>query len=54
MLALAGRGGTIDAIAQAAHLAGGTTRNYISSAIAKTGASNRFEAYTVALERGWI
>lgn len=54
VLALAGRGGTIDAIAQAAHLAGGTTRNYISSAIAKTGAANRFEAYTVALERGWI
>ncbi len=54
VLVLAGRGDTIDAIAQAAHLAPGTTRNYISSAIAKTGASNRFEAYTVALERGWI
>jgi len=54
VLTLAGRGDTIDAIAQAAHLAPGTTRNYISSAIAKTGASNRFEAYTVALERGWI
>ena len=54
VLALAGRGGTIDAIAQAAHLAPGTTRNYISSAMAKTGAANRFEAYTVALERGWI
>ena len=54
VLTLAGRGGTIDAIAQAAHLAPGTTRNYISSAMAKTGAANRFEAYTVALERGWI
>lgn len=54
VLALAGRGGTIDTIAQAAHLAPGTTRNYISSAMAKTGAANRFEAYTVALERGWI
>ena len=54
VLALAGRGGTIDAIAQAAHLAPGTTRNYISSAMTKTGAANRFEAYTIAAERGWI
>ena len=54
VLALAGRGGTVDAIAQAAHLAPGTTRNYISSAMTKTGAANRFEAYTIAAERGWI
>ncbi|AQQ14135.1 Response regulator protein VraR [Corynebacterium glaucum] len=54
VLLLAGRGGSIDAIAEAAHLAPGTTRNYVSSAIAKTGAANRFEAYTIALERGWL
>lgn len=54
VLALAGRGGTVDAIAQAANLAPGTTRNYISSAMTKTGAANRFEAYTIAAERGWI
>ena len=54
VLLLAGRGGSIDAIAEATHLALGTTRNYISSAMAKTGAANRFEAYTIALERDWI
>lgn len=54
VLLLAGRGGSIDAIAEAAHLAPGTTRNYVSSAMAKTGAANRFEAYTIALERGWL
>ncbi|WP_267208649.1 response regulator transcription factor [Corynebacterium sp. Marseille-P8863] len=54
VLELVGKGGSIEAIAQAAHLAAGTTRNYISSAIAKTGAENRFEAYTIARERGWV
>ena len=54
VLELAGQGGSIEAIASAAHLATGTTRNYISSGIAKTGAENRFEAYTIARERGWL
>ena len=54
VLALAGRGRSIEAIAEAAHLAPGTTRNYISSAMTKTGAENRFEAYTIATERGWL
>ena len=54
VLTLAGRGGSIEAIANAAHLATGTTRNYISSAMAKTGAQNRFEAYTIAFDRGWL
>ena len=54
VLTLTGNGSSIDDIAAAAHLAPGTTRNYISSAIAKTGAANRFEAYTVARDRGWI
>ena len=54
VLELAGQGGSIEAIASAAHLATGTTRNYISSSIAKTGAENRFEAYTIARERGWL
>lgn len=54
VLALAGRGRSIEAIAKAAHLAPGTTRNYISSAMTKTGAENRFEAYTIANERGWL
>ncbi|MCK6161600.1 helix-turn-helix transcriptional regulator [Corynebacterium simulans] len=54
VLALAGRGRSIEAIAKAAHLAPGTTRNYISSAMTKTGAENRFEAYTITNERGWL
>lgn len=54
VLELVGKGGSIEAIAAAAHLAAGTTRNYISSVIAKTGAENRFEAYTIARERGWV
>ena len=29
-------------------------RNYLSSAIAKTGARNRVEAATVADDRGWL
>lgn len=54
VLALAGRGRSIEAIAAAAQLAPGTTRNYISSTMTKTGAENRFEAYTIASERGWL
>lgn len=54
VLTLTGNGSSIDDIAAAAHLAPGTTRNYISSAIAKTGTANRFEAFTVARDRGWI
>ncbi|MFC6146801.1 response regulator [Corynebacterium nasicanis] len=54
LLELAGRGGSVEDIAAAAHLAPGTTRNYLSSAMAKVGAQNRFEAYTRARERGWI
>ncbi|MDO5512218.1 response regulator transcription factor [Corynebacterium sp.] len=54
LLELAGQGGSIEDIASAVHLAAGTTRNYLSSAMAKVGAQNRFEAYTRARERGWI
>lgn len=54
LLALAGRGISVDEIAAEAHLAPGTCRNYLSNAMAKVGASNRFEAFTVARERGWV
>lgn len=54
VLELAGRGGSVDDIAATAHLASGTTRNYLSSAMGKVGAQNRFEAYTRARELGWI
>lgn len=50
----AGKGGSIEQIAQEVFLATGTTRNYLSSAMAKIGAHNRFEAYLRARESGWI
>lgn len=54
ILELVGRGGSVDEIAAGAHLASGTTRNYLSQAMAKVGAQNRFEAYTRARELGWL
>lgn len=50
----AGRGGSIEQIVKEVFLATGTTRNYLSSAMAKLGAQNRFEAYLRARESGWI
>jgi two-component system response regulator DesR len=41
-------------IAARLHLAEGTVRNYLSSAIAKLGARNRTEAVATARERGWL
>jgi two-component system response regulator DesR len=41
-------------IAERLHLAEGTVRNYLSSAIAKLGARNRTEAAATARERGWL
>ena len=35
-------------------LSDGTVRNYLSSAISKTGVRNRVEAVQVADERGWL
>lgn len=46
--------GTINDIAKRCFLAAGTVRNYLSSAMSKTGTNNRHEAYAVATERGWI
>ncbi|WP_257159663.1 response regulator transcription factor [Corynebacterium cystitidis] len=54
LLSLAGEGATVEEIAHRAHLALGTTRNYLSSAMSKVGAANRFQAFTLARERGWI
>ena len=50
----AGKGGSIEQIAKEVFLAAGTTRNYLSSAMAKLSAQNRFEAYLRARESGWI
>lgn len=52
---VAARGGaTVADVAARLYLSEGTVRNYLSSAIAKTGARNRVEAATVADERGWL
>ena len=36
------------------HLAAGTVRNYLSSAMQKTGTSSRHEAFRAARERSWV
>ena len=41
-------------IAEELHLAVGTVRNYLSSAMSALGARNRYEAAKLAAERGWI
>ncbi|MGF7237087.1 MAG: response regulator [Frankia sp.] len=52
---VAARGGaTVADIAQRLFLSEGTVRNYLSSAIAKTGTRNRAEALREAEERGWL
>jgi two-component system response regulator DesR len=47
-------GQPIAAIAARVHLSAGTVRNYLSAAIAKTGASGRVAAARTAQERGWL
>jgi two-component system response regulator DesR len=52
---VAARGGeTVADIAEKLFLSEGTIRNYLSSAISKTGVRNRVEAVQVAEERGWL
>ena len=54
VLELAAGGTPVEEIAQRAHLSPGTVRNYLSSAVAKLGVSNRHEAVKAAQARGWI
>jgi two-component system response regulator DesR len=54
VLAAATDGATAAEIAGRLHLSEGTVRNYLSSAIGKTGARNRLEAARVATENGWL
>lgn len=54
VLRLADDGRPVAWIAGRVHLSAGTVRNVLSSAIHKTGASNRIEASRVAAARGWI
>jgi len=54
VIACARSGATIAEIADRLYLSPGTIRNYLSSAIAKTGARNRHEAVRIAETNGWI
>ncbi|GAA3883948.1 response regulator transcription factor [Saccharothrix violaceirubra] len=47
-------GGTVAVIARETHLAPGTVRNYLSSAMTKLHAGTRYEAARLAWEEGWI
>jgi len=53
-LRVAAQGATTEQIAASLRLAKGTVRNYLSRAIAKTGARNRVDAIRIAEESGWI
>lgn len=54
VLTVARSGATVAEIAAKLYLSEGTVRNYLSAAIAKTAARNRFDALRVAEERGWL
>jgi len=47
-------GASVAEIAAQIFLTEGTVRNYLSTAIAKTGAHNRVEAARAASMRGWL
>jgi two-component system response regulator DesR len=54
VLRAAADGATVADIAVRLFLSEGTVRNYLSSAIGKTGARTRVEAARLAEERGWL
>jgi two-component system response regulator DesR len=47
-------GASVGAVAARLMLSEGTVRNYLSSAIGKTGARNRVEATRIARDNGWL
>ncbi|MEU8580765.1 MULTISPECIES: response regulator transcription factor [Streptomyces] len=47
-------GSTNAELARKLHLSHGTVRNYLSTAIQKTGARNRAEAVRIARDKGWL
>jgi two-component system response regulator DesR len=54
VLVSARSGGTVADIARLLVLSDGTVRNYLSSAMGKTGARTRAEAVLIAERRGWL
>lgn len=54
VLVAARLGASVSEIAQKLFLSEGTVRNYLSSAIAKTGTRNRLEAVRTADQQGWL
>ncbi len=54
VLVAARPGAAVAEIAGKLFLSEGTVRNYLSSAIAKTGTRNRAEAVRTADDRGWL
>jgi two-component system, NarL family, response regulator DesR len=54
VLCAARAGATIVELAKSLHLSPGTTRNHLSAAMQKIGASTRAEAICVADEKGWL
>lgn len=54
VLRLSRAGETVQGMAKTLHLAPGTVRNYISSAMARLAVQTRFEAARIAWEQGWI
>jgi two-component system, NarL family, response regulator DesR len=54
VLAAAADGSTVADIAARLYLSESTVRNYLSSAIGKTGSRNRIEAVRAARQQGWL
>lgn len=54
VLAIAASGVPYAEIGRSLHLAEGTVRNYLSTAITKLGVRNRTEAANLARDRGWL
>jgi two-component system, NarL family, response regulator DesR len=54
ILRRAGDGETTAELAHSLRLTEGTVRNYLSEAISKLHASNRFEAARIARDKGWL
>jgi two-component system response regulator DesR len=54
VLVCAAAGGTVADIARDTFLSEGTVRNYLSSAMGKTGGRTRAEAARIAQENGWL